>query len=146
MVETVRKLVQRTWNIPVDLVDKAPLGVGEILAGSAVSEQVKQTGLTHLNGNVQEVLVLLIIEIANDVGMQITLLEELDFLFGQPKVLGQHAFDGHVAVLGRCSDRLATVRDIFTYVPFALKNKGTSTSITQKFVLINGKLSDPLDV
>src|SRR5690242_2902791 len=52
VVQAVGQLIQGAWNIPVDLIDKTPLSISKILARPAISEEVKETGLAHLDSDV----------------------------------------------------------------------------------------------
>ena len=88
VIEAIGQLVQSARDISVDLVDKATLRFSKIFARSAIPEKIEETGLAHFDSNVQEVLVLLVVKVTDDVRVQVALLEELDFLLGQSKVLG----------------------------------------------------------
>lgn len=75
------------------------MSVCQVAAWPAISVQVKQASLAKLDSNVKEILVLFVIEVTDDIGVQVALLEQLDFLFRQTEILGQHALDGNITIL-----------------------------------------------
>jgi hypothetical protein len=87
MVDAERELVQGSWNIRVDFVDEAALALCEFVTRAAVTVEVEETGLAEFDGDVEEVFVFFVVEVADYVRVEVAFLEEFDFLLGEAEVL-----------------------------------------------------------
>ena len=92
------QLKKRRRDVPVNLIDQLQLTVAKTISITTLLVEVEEACLTELDRDVDEVGVFLIIEIPYDVGMVVTLFEEIHLLQCQFKVLWHHLFDGDISV------------------------------------------------